>query len=85
MIPYKQLTLAKFLKIAKTNSIMTNISFFLYFTKPLILMKLFLFLLLLIFHASHRKTSQHPLYPMIKVLLIQRIFSIPTDTLLIIF
>lgn len=49
MIPYKQLTLAEVLKIAKINSIMTNISFFLYLTKPLILMKLFLFLLLLIF------------------------------------
>ena len=52
----------KFLKIAKINSIMTNIIFFLYLTKPLILMKLFLFLLFL-----------------------QRIFSIPTDTLLIVF
>lgn len=49
MIPYKQLTLAEVFEDCQINSIMTNISFFLYLTKPLILMKLFLFLLLLIF------------------------------------
>ena len=53
-------------------------------TKPLILMKLFLFLYTH-FHASTGRPRKHPLYPMIKALLIQRIFSIPTDTLLIIF
>ena len=37
------------------------------------------------FHASTGRPRKHPLYPMIKALLIQRIFSIPTDTLLIIF
>ena len=37
------------------------------------------------FHASTGRPRKHQLYPMIKVLLIQRIFSIPTDTLLIVF
>jgi hypothetical protein len=37
------------------------------------------------FHASTGRPRKHQLYPMIKALLIQRIFSIPTDTLLIIF
>ena len=37
------------------------------------------------FHARTGRPRRHQLYPMIKALLIQRIFSIPTDTLLIIF
>ncbi len=37
------------------------------------------------FHASTGRPRKHQLYPMIKALLIQRIFSIPTDSLLIIF
>lgn len=53
--------------------------------KPLTLMKLFLFLLLLIFTLLQEYPHRHHLYPMLKILLIQRIFSIPTDTLLIIF
>ena len=37
------------------------------------------------FHASTGRPRKHQLYPMLKTLLIQRIFSIPTDTLLIAF
>lgn len=37
------------------------------------------------FHASTGSPRKHQLYPMLKTLLIQRIFSIPTDTLLIAF
>ena len=37
------------------------------------------------FYASTGIPHRHHLYPMLKILLIQRIFSIPTDTLLIIF
>lgn len=37
------------------------------------------------FHASTGRPRKHQLYPMLKAFLIQRIFSIPTDTLLIIF
>ena len=37
------------------------------------------------FHASTGRPRKHQLYPMLKALLIQRIFSIPTDTLLIVF
>ena len=37
------------------------------------------------FHASTGRPRKHRLYPMLKALLIQRIFSIPTDTLLIVF
>ena len=37
------------------------------------------------FHASTGRPRKHQLYPMLKALLLQRIFSIPTDTLLIVF
>lgn len=37
------------------------------------------------FYAYTERPRKHQLYPMLKVLLIQRIFSIPTDTLLIVF
>ena len=37
------------------------------------------------FHAVTGRPRKHHLYPMLKALLIQRIFSIPTDTLLIVF
>ena len=37
------------------------------------------------FHAATGRPRKHQLYPMLKALLLQRIFSIPTDTLLIIF
>ena len=39
----------------------------------------------LIFTPSTGRPRKHQLYPMLKALLIQRIFSIPTDTLLIVF
>ncbi len=37
------------------------------------------------FHALTGRPRKHQLYPMLKALLLQRIFSIPTDSLLIIF
>ena len=37
------------------------------------------------FHAKTGRPRKHQLYPMLKALLLQRIFSIPTDTLLIVF
>lgn len=37
------------------------------------------------FYARTGRPRKHQLYPMLKALLIRRIFSIPTDTLLIIF
>ena len=37
------------------------------------------------FHAQTGRPRKHQLYPMLKALLLQRIFSIPTDTLLIVF
>ena len=37
------------------------------------------------FHAQSGRSRKHQLYPMLKALLLQRIFSIPTDTLLIVF
>ena len=37
------------------------------------------------FNASTGRPRNHQLYPMLKALLIQLIFSIPTDTLLIVF
>ena len=37
------------------------------------------------FHVSTGRPRKHQLYPMLKAFLIQRIFSIPTDMLLIVF
>lgn len=37
------------------------------------------------FHASTGRPRKHQLYPLLKTFLIQRIFSIPTDMLLIAF
>jgi len=37
------------------------------------------------FHASTGRPRKHQLYPMLKALLLQRIFSIPTDSLLLVF
>ena len=64
---------------------MTNDSFGYFLMKPLTLMKLFLFLLFPVFTLVPEGPRKHQLYPMLKVLLIQHIFSIPTDSLLIIF
>jgi hypothetical protein len=60
-------------------------SFSLFLMKPFISMKLFLFLLLLISMLLLERPRKHQLYPMLKAFLIQRIFSIPTDSLLIVF
>lgn len=49
MIPYKQLTLAEVFEDCQNKFDNDKYQFLLYLTKPLILMKLFLFLLLLIF------------------------------------
>lgn len=37
------------------------------------------------FHALTGRPCKHQLYPMLRALLLQRIFSIPTDSLLIVF
>lgn len=37
------------------------------------------------FHASTGRPRKHQLYPMLKALILQRLFSIPTDSLLIVF
>lgn len=49
MIPYKHLTLAEVFEDCQNKFDNDKYHFFLYLTKPLIWMKLFLFLLLLIF------------------------------------
>jgi len=49
MITHKQLTLAEIFEDCQINSTTTNTSSFHFLMKPLTLMKLFLFLLLLIF------------------------------------
>jgi len=37
------------------------------------------------FHAATGRPRKHQLYPMLKALLLQRFFSIPTDSLLLVF
>ena len=59
MITYKQLTLAEIFDDCKINSTMTNTSSFHFLMKPLTLMKLFLFLLFLIF-TLQPEASQAP-------------------------
>lgn len=60
MIPYKQLTLANFLQIAKKNLKMTNLYFLLYLKHISILMKLSLFLSKIIFmHQRAEPVNTH--------------------------
>ena len=63
---------------------MTNISSFHFLMKPLTLMKLFLLLLFLTFTPTPEDLANISFIQCLR-LLIQRIFSIPTDTLLIVF
>ena len=84
MIPYKQLSLADILPIAKINLITINMSFFPYSIKPSTLMKLFS-VFCFSFYAATGRPCKHLLYPMLKALLLQLIFSQFQPSLLIVF
>ena len=85
MIPYKQLTLAEIFEDCQNKFDNDKYQFLSLLHQTINLDEIVPVSFVTHFHASTGRPRKHPLYPMIKVLLIQRIFSIPTDTLLIIF
>ena len=85
MIPYKQLTLAEVFEDCQNKFDNDKYHFLSLLDQTINLDEIVPVSFVTHFHASTGRPRKHPLYPMIKALLIQRIFSIPTDTLLIIF
>ena len=85
MIPYKQLTLAEIFEDCQNKFDNDKYQFLSLLDQTINLDEIVPVSFVTHFHASTGRPRKHPLYPMIKALLIQRIFSIPTDTLLIIF
>ena len=85
MIPYKQLTLAEVFEDCQNKFDNDKYQFLSLLDQTINLDEIVPVSFVTHFHASTGRPRKHPLYPMIKALLIQRIFSIPTDTLLIIF
>lgn len=79
MITYKQLTQAKIFEDCQNN--FNNKYQFLSFLDVTINLDKFVSH----FHTSAGRPQKQKLYPMLKELLIQRIFSIPTDMLPIVF
>ena len=85
MIPYKQLALAEVFEDCQNKFDNDKYQFLSLLDQTINLDEIVPVSFVTHFHASTGRPRKHPLYPMIKALLIQRIFSIPTDTLLIIF
>ncbi len=86
MIPYKQLSFGRYFSDCQEKNLkMTNLRFFLYWKPISILMSLFRFLFRNHFYASTGRTRKYPLQAFLWALIIQRIFSIPTDQLLLTF
>ena len=85
MIPYKQLTLAEVFEDCQNKFDNDKYQFLSLLDQTINLDEIVPVSFVTHFHASTGRPRKHPLYPMIKALLIQCIFSIPTDTLLIIF
>ena len=85
MIPYKQLALAEVFEDCQNKFDNDKYQFLSLLHQTINLDEIVPVSFVTHFHASTGRPRKHPLYPMIKALLIQRIFSIPTDTLLIIF
>ena len=85
MIPYKQLTLAEVFDDCQNKFDNDKYQFLSLLDKTIDLDEIVPVSFVTHFYASTGRPRKHQLYPMIKALLIQRIFSIPTDTLLIVF
>lgn len=85
MITYKQLTLAEVFDDCQNKFDNDKYQFLSLLDQTIDLDEIVPVSFVTHFHASTGRPRKHKLYPMIKALLIQRIFSIPTDTLLIIF
>ena len=85
MITYKQLTLAEIFEDCQNKFDNDKYQFLSLFDEAINLDEIVPFSFVSHFHAHTGRPRKHQLYPMLKTLLIQRIFSIPTDTLLIVF
>ena len=85
MITYKQLTLAEIFEDCQNKFDNDKYQFLSLFDEAIDLDEIVPVSFISHFYASTGRPRKHQLYPMLKALLIQRIFSIPTDTLLIVF
>ena len=85
MITYKQLTLAEIFEDCQNKFDNDKYQFLSLLDEAINLDEIVPISFISHFYASTGRPRKHQLYPMLKALLIQRIFSIPTDTLLIVF
>lgn len=85
MIPYKQLTLAEIFDDCQNKFDHDKYQFLALLDETIDLDEIVPLSFVSHFHAATGRPRRHQLYPMLKALLMQRIFSIPTDSLLIIF
>lgn len=85
MISYKQLTLAEVFENCQNKFDNDKYQFLALLDETINLDEIVPSSFISHFHASTGRPRRYHLYPMLKALLLQRVFSIPTDTLLIIF
>ena len=85
MIPYKQLTLAAIFDDCQNKFDNDKYQFLQLLDKTINLDEIVPVSFVTHFHARTGRPRKHQLYPMLKALLLQRIFAIPTDSLLLIF
>ena len=85
MIPYKQLSLADIFTDCQNNFANDKYAFLELLENTINLDELVPASFISHFHAATGRPRKHLLYPMLKALLLQLIFSIPTTSLLIIF
>jgi transposase len=85
MIPHRQLSLAEVFEDCQNKFDNDKYQFLALLDETIDLDEIVPVSFVTHFHASTGRPRKYQLYPMIKALLIQRIFSIPTDSLLIIF
>ncbi len=85
MITHKQVTLADIFEDCQNKFNNDKYQFLTLFDEAIHLDEIVLVSFVSHFHARTRRPRNHQTYPMLKALLIQRIFSIPTDILLIVF
>ena len=85
MITYKQLTLAEIFEDCQNKFDNDKCLFLSLLDEAIDLDEIVPLSFVNHFHARTGRPRKHQLYPMLKALLIQRIFSLPTDSLLIVF
>ena len=85
MITYKQLTLAEIFEDCQNKFDNDKYRFLSLLDEAINLDEIVPLSFVSHFHASIGRPRRHKLFSMLKALLLQRIFSIPTDTLLIVF